>query len=226
MPKPAFRRNPIDPGRPPTAAPARAAIDGPQPACTRRLALVLVAVCLAAAPLVAHAERADRDKPIHADSDKLTLDNVQKISVFEGNVVIVQGTLRITADRVVLKEDKDGNRHASGIGHPSTFRQKRDDVDEYIDGSSERFEYDGKTEQLELFTHAELKRGLDDVRGDYIAYDTRTEFFRVNGGVGGAAGASPGSGRVHVTIQPAAQAAPAPASPLNLKRDPGSPAHP
>lgn len=188
---------------------------------------MLACCCLAPA---AHAERADREKPIQADADKLTLDNAQKVSVFEGNVVIVQGTLRITADRVVLREDKEGNHHATGTGagKQTTFRQKRDDVDEYVDGSADRFEYDGKLDRLELFGHANLKRSQDDIRGEYISYDTRTEFFRVNGSAVGSAGPSPASGRVHVTIQPQQQpaAGQAPAAPLNLKRDPAPASRP
>jgi lipopolysaccharide export system protein LptA len=148
------------------------------------------------------AEQADREKPIVAESDKLTLDNVKKISIFEGNVIITQGTMRITADRVQITEDKDGMRHASGTGNPCTFRQKRDGVDEYVDGHSQRFEYDGKIDRLELFEQAELKRGQDDVKGEYIAYDTVTEFFKVNGN---ASRDASGAGRVHAIIQPAQQ---------------------
>lgn len=153
------------------------------------------------------AEKADREQPIVAESDKLTLDNAKKISIFEGNVIITQGTMRITAERVEITEDKNGFRHASGIGHPSTFRQKRDGVDEYVDGHSLRFEYDSKIERVELFEQAELKRGQDDVKGEYIAYDTVTEYFKVNGN---AARDASGAGRVHAIIQPAQ---PSPASP-------------
>ena len=154
--------------------------------------------------LPAHAERTDRSKPIQAESDRLTLDNAQKTSVFEGNVLITQGSLRITAERVVLREEKDGSRRASGVGHPTTFRQKRDDVDEYVDGSADRLEFDGRNDRIELFGHATLRRGGDDIRGEYISYDTRTEFFRVNSSAGPTGGPPPGGGRVHVTIQPAA----------------------
>lgn len=194
------------------------------------------AACLLAwlaQPSPALAERADRDKPIQADADKLTLDNAQKVSVFDGNVVIVQGTMRITADRVVLREDKDGYRHATGTGTPgrqTTFRQKRDDADEYVDGTSDRFEYDAHTDRLELFGRANLRRASDDVRGEYISYDTRTEFFRVNGNGGGTTGTSPAGGRVHVTIQPqtsgSANGGDKPAAPLDLKRDNGAAARP
>lgn len=164
------------------------------------ISLLILSLCAVLTVVPARAEQADRDKPIVADADKLTLDNAKKISIFEGNVVITQGTLRITGDRVVITEDKDGMRHASGTGKPTTFHQKRDGVDEYVDGHSLRFEYDSKIERIELFEQAELKRGQDDVKGEYIAYDTATEFFKVNGNPSRDAS---GTGRVHAIIQPA-----------------------
>ena len=187
-------------------------------------AILPVALVLALVP-AARAEKADREKPIQADSDKLTLDNLQKISTFEGNVVIIQGTIRITADRVMIKEDKDGFRHATGYGtvRQTTFRQKRDDVDEYIDGTADRFEYDTRLNRVELFGKASLHRSQDDVKGEYIAYDTQTEFFRANGSAVGSAGPSPGTGRVHVVIQPQQAPAKGPAPALDLKRDDNTP---
>ena len=183
--------------------------------------LLVLLLGTSALGLPAHAERTDRNKPLQADADRLTLDNAQKTSVFDGNVLITQGTLRITADRVVLKEDKDGARHATGTGRQATFRQKRDDVDEYVDGTADRLEYDGHNDRIELFGHATLKRGGDDIRGEYISYDTRTEFFRVNSTASPNTPMAPSGGRVHVTIQPAGDGEPASATPpLPLRRDP------
>lgn len=166
----------------------------------RAKGLLIATLLLGGLHAPAQAEKADRDKPIVADSDKLTLDNVKKISIFEGNVIITQGTMKLTGDRVIIREDKDGFRYASGTGNPCTFHEKRDGVDEYVDGHSLRFEYNGKAEVVELFEKAELWRGQDDVKGEYISYDTRTEFFRVNGN---AAKEASGAGRVHAIIQPA-----------------------
>ena len=182
------------------------------------LGALTLSLCTVLTCLPAQAEQADRDKPIVADADKLTLDNAKKISIFEGNVVITQGTMRITGDRVVITEDKDGMRHASGIGKPTTFHQKRDGVDEYVDGHSLRFEYDSKIERIELFEQAELKRGQDDVKGEYIAYDTATEFFKVNGNPSRDAS---GTGRVHAIIQPAQKGS----SPSGSKSSAGSEKH-
>ncbi|MDR4520740.1 MAG: lipopolysaccharide transport periplasmic protein LptA [Nitrosomonas sp.] len=134
----------------------------------------------------ATAERADRDKPVYLEADRATVEDVKRkdsmrVSIFTGNVILTQGTLRITADKVVLKEDINGFRYATATGDLVTFRQKRDGVDEYIEGWSKRVEYDNKSDKIELFRQARLKRGEDEVKGDYISYNMNSEFFQVIG---------------------------------------------
>lgn len=134
----------------------------------------------------AAAERTDRDQPIYLEADRATVEDIKRkdatrVSVFTGNVIMTQGTLRITADKVTLKEDVNGFRYATAIGNLVTFRQKRDGIDEFIEGWSKRVEYDNKTDKIELFRQARLKRGEDEVKGDYISYNMTTEFFQVIG---------------------------------------------
>ena len=74
-----------------------------------------------------------------------------------------------------------------------------------------------------MFNRAYLKKSNDDVRGNYISYDARTEFFRVVGG--GKQAATPGNpeGRVRAVIQPKSKrqaGAAAPPPPLPLKPAP------
>ena len=162
--------------------------------------LVLCACCLGLAG-PAQAERADRSKPINLESDRMRVDDVHKTSVFEGKVVMTQGTLSIRAERVLLRQDKDGYQYGSASGNPATFRQKRDGANEYIEGEAERIEYDGKLDRVEFFNRARLKREpADEVRGNYISYDSRSEYFTVTGGSQTASG-SP-EGRVRAVIQP------------------------
>ncbi|HBV20415.1 MAG TPA: lipopolysaccharide transport periplasmic protein LptA [Nitrosomonas sp.] len=132
------------------------------------------------------AERADRDKPIHLEADRATVEDINRkdstrVSIFTGNVILTQGTLRIHADKVIMKEDINGFRFATATGNLVSFRQKRDGVDEYIEGWSKRAEYDSKTNKIELFRQARLKRGQDEVNGDYISYNMNSEFFQVIG---------------------------------------------
>ena len=174
------------------------------PTCRRRAALnatLLFAACC----LPAHADRADRDKPVNIEADKMTADDNKKITYFEGKVILTQGTIRLTADHMTVHEDPDGFKYASAYGNPVTFRQKREGVNEWVDGVAQHMEYNGKIDRVELFDKALVRRDKDEIRGDYLSYDTKTEFLQARGTGGtGTAGAAPAAagGRVHVTLQP------------------------
>ncbi len=170
-------------------------------ACARYLLLAAAGVALLEAGTAA-AELADREKPVNIESDRLTVDDKKKESVFEGNVVLTQGSIVLRADRLTVRQDADGFNHATAYGKQVYFRQKREGVDEYIEGNADRIEYDGKQDKVQLFTNAVVKKGPDEVKGDYISYDAVTEFYQVLGG--GKSAAAPGNpqGRVKAVLQP------------------------
>jgi len=187
-----------------------------------RAALILVfAAVLVALP--AHAERTDRDKPVNVEADRMLADDGTKTVVFEGRVVLTQGTFVLRADKLTVRQDKEGFQTGVATGSPATFRQRREGTDEWIDGEALRIEYDGRGERVELFDRARVRRDKDEVRGNYISYDTRSEVYRVQGSK--ELSASPGGRdeRVRAVIQPkkkddaAAPRAPA----LELKPAPG-----
>lgn len=157
-------------------------------------------------PATVHAEKADRNKPINLEADTVNLDDANKVSIYQGNVQLTQGTLLIRADKLVVKEDSAGMQQATAYGNPASFRQKREGTNEYIEGYGLRIEYDAKIEKVELFTQARMKRDQDEVRGNYISYDAKTELFQVIGG--GKEAAAPGKekGRVRAVIQPKSRA--------------------
>ncbi|MBM3342248.1 MAG: lipopolysaccharide transport periplasmic protein LptA [Betaproteobacteria bacterium] len=150
----------------------------------------------------ARAEKADREKPIHIESNRVTVDEIKQLSVFEGNVILTQGTTVIRGQRMEVRQDKEGFRQGTVWGKPAYFKKKREGADEYIEGWGERVEYDGRADKLQLFVRAQLKRGGDIVTGDYISYDTATEFFQVIGGGTKAATENNPEGRVRTVIQP------------------------
>ncbi|MEO5654820.1 MAG: lipopolysaccharide transport periplasmic protein LptA [Nitrosospira sp.] len=147
------------------------------------------------------AERADSDKPVHLESDRATVQDANKLATFIGNVVLTQGTLIIRADKMTVKEDASGFQHATAFGNLASFRQKRDGKDEYVEGWGERMEYDAKADKVQLFKKARLRRGQDEVHGDYISYDALNEFFQVTGSNDTSA-QSQSEGRVRLVIQP------------------------
>ena len=89
--------------------------------------------------------------------------------------------------------------YASGL--PARFRQKRDGKEEWVDGEALFIEIDDKKEKVELREKARIIRDKDEVRGDIISVDTRSEFFSVTGGKSAVTGANP-EGRVRAVIQP------------------------
>ena len=186
-----------------------------------RTLLPALLAALLATPASALAEKADREKVINVVADKLTADDQNSISTFEGSVVITQGTMRVTAAKVVVTEDKEKFKRYVASGAPVTFRQKRDKADDFIEGNAERAEFDDRTEILKLFNRARMKSPQGEVNGDFISYDRAKEFFQVLGAAPGAV-ATPNA-RVKATLIPPKKGAEAkdakPDPPLTLKPD-------
>ena len=193
-----------------------------------RTIVLLIAACLALAP-AARAEKADREKDIVVNADHLYGDDANHTSTFEGNVVITQGTMRMTANKVTMREDAERHKFYIAYGTPVTFRQKRDNVDEYIEGNAQRAEFDDLNDIVRLYEKARVTSNSNVINGEYIQYDMRKELAEVQGAPPGtklAPGAA--SPRVKVTIVPAKKDAkdtktpPAPGVTLKPDTDTGS----
>ncbi len=169
----------------------------------RPLASGVLAVSLAAAAAwpanPARAELADREKPIDLRAQDGTYDSLKGTQILEGDVTIVQGTMRITAAHAVVQHDKEQKVSGFATGSPVTFRQKREGCDEWIDAVADRVEFDERSDTLKLISHAKLKIGADEGAGDLIVYNSATESYQIMGD----RKEGKGDGRVHIVIQPA-----------------------
>lgn len=175
-------------------------------------------VALAAALLLAgavQAEKADRAKQMVVEADRPgTVDLQRQVVVFNGNVTITQGTMVIRAERVELREATDGYRAATAIGSPgkpASYRQKRDGIDEVVEGAADRIEFDGRTETLRFVGNGAVRRlrggtVADEISGNQILWDARAEVFSVEGGARNDANPS---GRVRAVLSPREASAPA-----------------
>ena len=167
------------------------------------LIIVVIHTILLLMPSVALSEEADRDKDIEIESDMMTVDDAKSISIYKGDVIMTQGTLIIKASELTVREDSQGFQHSTAIGKPTTFKQKRDGIDEYIEGRAERIEYDGHMDKVHLYSKASVKRGNDTVFGDYIMYDTNAEFAQaLSGSTKDKNGKKIKKGRTRVIIKP------------------------
>lgn len=155
-------------------------------------------LCATLLALPAHAEKADRTKPVNLEADTVTLDDIRKVSVYQGNVILSQGTLMLRADHVQVTQNANGLDKVSASGRPVAFRQKVEGRDEFIEGFADRIEFNSTSSQLELIGRAQLRRGGDELRGNQISYNANTEFYKVTG----QPDAKTPSGRVRAVIRP------------------------
>lgn len=181
-----------------------------------------IAAALAGALLVAvaGAEQADRDKPTQIEADRLSADDARRTTTFEGGVTLTKGTISVQAERIVVREDADGFQHATATGKPVHFRQRSDPrgglPGVWAEAEALRVEINDRRQTVELFEQALVRRGEDEVRGEYIMLDQRTEVYSARAAREPAAGGETPAGRVRAVIQPKTPnppATPAPGAP-------------
>jgi lipopolysaccharide export system protein LptA len=186
-------------------------------------ALLLLPLLLSAIP--AGAEKADRTKPMNIEADALRYDDLKQTSVFTGKVVLTKGTILIRGARIEVRQDPEGHQYGVVTAEPGRlafYRQKREGVDEFIEGEADLIEYDGKADRVKFIRHAELRRFRgttlnDEMVGNLITYDNSNDMFTVDGGP-----ASPAvGGRVRAVLAPrpnaSAPRAAAPVAPAQLR---------
>jgi lipopolysaccharide export system protein LptA len=145
-------------------------------------------------PANASALSGDRDQPMTLEADSVSIDEGTGVSLYEGNVVITQGSLKLWADRLWIHRREGKTEKMISEGAPTRFRQLTDEGQE-IKGRALRAEFYIDRDELLLFDEAELEQGADQFRNDRILYNRATSQVK--------AGASAkGKERVQVIIEP------------------------
>jgi len=180
----------------------------------------------------AWAERADRNQPMQIESDALRYEEQKQLSTFTGRVVVTKGSIVMRGGRLEVRQDATGNQRGtmfSESGQRAFFRQKREGVNEFIEGEADTIEYDGKSDTARFVRRAEMRRLVgtavqDQVSGNVIVYNNATEVYTVDGAprADGAAGAS-GGGRVRAVLAPRGSNTEAQAPALPLQPTPALP---
>ena len=167
---------------------------------------LLLSIALAWGAGLAHAEKADKAKPMNVEADALRYDDLKQTSVFTGRVVVTKGTIVNRGARIDVKQDAEGYQYGVVTSEPGKlayYRQKREGVDEFIEGEGETIEYDGKADKVKFVKRAELRRYrgatvADEMVGSLITYDNSSDVFTVDGGP-----ASPAvGGRIRAVLSP------------------------
>ena len=136
-----------------------------------------------------HAEREDKNRPMNIEADALVHDDLKQVTVFSGHVVVTKGTIVLKGERIELREDPQGFQFGLITPEPGArafYRQKREGLNEFMEGEAERIEYDGRLDRVTLSQRAVLRRYRgsalnDEMSGQVITYDHLSETFRIDG---------------------------------------------
>jgi lipopolysaccharide export system protein LptA len=184
---------------------------------------ILAIAIIGLAALSASAEKADAGKRAVIDYDTLLVDEVTQVTTLTGNVIVTKGSLVLRAEKAVLKQSPEEDLYVTlttSAGKTASFRQKRDGgPDLWVEGEAQRIEYDERSAVVKLFGGARIRQlegsnMTDEIKSEYITYDSLREVFAARNDPSGAS--KPGQGRGQLIIaprkpRPAPSAAPAPA---------------
>lgn len=150
---------------------------------------------LLAVPCLAWGLASDRSQPIQIEADRATLDEKAGTSVYEGNVHLQQGTLRLFGDRMAVQVRDNQVDNITIDGKPATFSQRPDKADTDQHAEADHIEYHTGDQRLILQGNAMIRQS------DKEQFSSNRIIFNLRENTVSAGGDSAG-GRVRITLQP------------------------
>lgn len=146
---------------------------------------LLTASLLLVASVPAMALTGDSDKPVNVDSENQALDMQGNVATFSGKVVVTQGSIKITADKVVVtRPGGDSNKTiVDAYGNPATFYQMQDNG-KPVQGHAQKMHYELAKDFVELTGNAFLEQLDSNVKGDRITYLVKEQKMQAYGNSG------------------------------------------
>lgn len=124
----------------------------------------------------------DREQPIRILSDNVTFDELKGVSVYHGNVHYTQGTIKLKADKVTVKNGEEGIEHIKAIGNPASYSELPKDSKEPMVASAKTIEYDATNALVTLTNNAVVEQGKDVFSAPRITYNMDTKVIASKGG--------------------------------------------
>lgn len=179
-----------------------------------RYLTVTLMTCLLLSTPAALALESDNSQPATIEADEVEFDFRNGTRTYKGDVVVVQGTLRITGDKLVVKygEQEDQIETATSWGNPATFKQRPEGKTEDVYGEGNEIILDEIEDTLTLIENAVMTQAGNTARGKTIVYDITTDKMTVKGmarqqqaDTGDTGSETTEDGRARVTISPTEQ---------------------
>lgn len=145
----------------------------------------------------------DRHQPIHIESNQAERNEKLGTTIYQGKVIIRQGTILIRADKVTVFSDQQGVKKIVCLGQPAHYQQLPKIDSTLVLASGNTIEYHPTIDQIQLIDNASLEQDGTIITGERIDYDVTAEVLKAKSD-------NTGKTRIQMVIPPAMQANPTP----------------
>ncbi len=152
------------------------------PVRTKLTIPVLSLLIISALTTAAHALDSDRDQPVNLEADHATYNQQTGVTVYSGNVIITQGTIRIQADNVIANLDANRSiKDVTATGKPAKFQQKISPDKGIAYGEGNQVFYDAALSQITLTGRAKINQDGSVFNGNTLRYGMKQGDIEGNG---------------------------------------------
>ncbi len=154
--------------------------------------ITLISVMLSPAAM---ALKSDRDQPADIQADDIEFDFKKGTRTYLNNVLAVQGTMQLKADKLIAIYANNDLQKATMWGSLARFKQRPDGKEYDVQGWAKKMIVDQQANTITLIGQAALQQGPDTARGETIVYNMATDTLQVQGGAKIGSGGSTGQAR-------------------------------
>ena len=146
-----------------------------------RFWIVTLTLCLSLHAATGHALTSDNDQPATIEADEVEFDFRTGKRTYKGNVIVTQGTLKITGDRMEVQYENDVIQAATSWGNPATFKQRPDGKQEDVYGEGDTIILNDVEQTLTLIDNAVMIQAGNTAKGKEIVYRMEEDKMTVKG---------------------------------------------
>ncbi|MCG2634857.1 MAG: lipopolysaccharide transport periplasmic protein LptA [Gammaproteobacteria bacterium] len=169
-----------------------------------RLTNILSSLLMLTLPGLLPALETDRQQPTYIEADQVEIDDAKGISIYQGNVILTQGSIRLESDILTVFNAEGETERYVADGEPARYKQTMEKDGSDLVATALNIEYQLAREIVTLTQQAHVTQHDDEFMGERIVYNMRTSKVQASS----AATSGGDGGRVRMVIQPRDQKAP------------------
>ncbi|MBU2966122.1 lipopolysaccharide transport periplasmic protein LptA [Amphritea sp. 2_MG-2023] len=120
---------------------------------------------------VAMALPSDANKAIHISADSATRNDQTGITLYTGDVLLTQGSMKVSGDSIELRQANNSITKIIAKGRPAEFQQRPAADEEITHAYGKVLNYNVRTKELEIIGQAKVSQGADVFSGNRIVYN-------------------------------------------------------